>query len=73
MSWIKELTMKLAKRVMSLEQSLTRRLFDMSQKLNDVIDLTLGDPDIVPQQLIRDAACSAIQCGKTRYSQNAGL
>ena len=38
-----------------------------------MIDFTLGDPDVQPHQAIKDAACEAIQEGKTRYSQNAGL
>ena len=41
--------------------------------MDDVVDFTLGDPDIQPHQAIKDAACDAIQKGKTRYSQNAGL
>ena len=40
---------------------------------DDVIDFTLGDPDVQTHQAIKDAACLAIQEGKTRYSQNAGL
>ena len=41
--------------------------------MEDVVDFTLGDPDVQPHQAIKDAACEAIQKGKTRYSQNAGL
>ena len=41
--------------------------------MEDVVDFTLGDPDVQPHQAIKDAACDAIQKGKTRYSQNAGL
>lgn len=41
--------------------------------MDDVVDFTLGDPDVQPHQAIKDAACAAIQAGKTRYSQNAGL
>lgn len=57
----------------SVQQSLTRRLFDLASQYDDVINFTLGDPDVVPDQKIRDAACRAIQEGKTRYSANAGL
>lgn len=56
-----------------VEPSLTRKLFNMAKAYNDVIDFTLGDPDVIPHQAIRDAGCKAIQEGKTRYSQNAGL
>ncbi len=41
--------------------------------MDDVVDFTLGDPDVQPHHAIKDAACKAIQEGKTRYSQNAGL
>lgn len=57
----------------SVQQSLTRRLFDLASQYDDVINLTLGDPDVIPSRTIREAACQAIQDGKTRYSANAGL
>ena len=65
--------MKLSERVKYLKQSLTRQLFDMAQGLPNVIDLTLGDPDIIPDEAIRQAACEAVMSGRTRYSANAGL
>lgn len=57
----------------SVVPSLTRRLFNMARQYDDVIDFTLGDPDMPPHQAIKDAACKAIQEGSIRYSQNAGL
>lgn len=57
----------------SVHLSLVRSLFNEAKKYDDVIDFTLGDPDVQPHQAIKDAACEAIQQGKTRYSQNAGL
>lgn len=57
----------------SIKLSLVRSLFNEAKKYDDVIDFTLGDPDVQPHQAIKDAACTAIQEGKTRYSQNAGL
>lgn len=57
----------------SIKLSLVRSLFNEAKQFEDVIDFTLGDPDVQPHQAIKDAACSAIQDGKTRYSQNAGL
>lgn len=56
-----------------VQPSLTRRLFNMAKEYDNVIDFTLGDPDVQPNPAIKDAACVAIQAGKTRYSQNAGL
>lgn len=57
----------------SIKLSLVRSLFNEAKKYDDVIDFTLGDPDVQPHQAIKDAACAAIQEGRTRYSQNAGL
>lgn len=57
----------------SIEPSLTRSIFNIAKTMEDVIDFTLGDPDVQPHQAIKNAACNAIQQGRTRYSQNAGL
>lgn len=57
----------------TVQPSLTRKLFNMAKFYNDVIDFTLGDPDVQTHQAIKDAGCRAIQEGKTRYSQNAGV
>lgn len=57
----------------SIEPSLTRQLFNEAKKYNDVVDFTLGDPDIQTPEGIKLAGCEAIMAGKTRYSQNAGL
>lgn len=65
--------MRLSSRVSGLQASLTRRLFDLAQRYDDVVDLTLGDPDLPPPSSLRRAACEAIRRGRTRYSQNAGL
>ncbi len=52
---------------------MTRDLFNKARQFDDVIDFTLGDPDIQPHNNIKQAAINAILAGKTRYSQNAGL
>lgn len=64
---------KVSKVSEKVQPSLTRKLFNMAKNYNDVIDFTLGDPDVQTHQAIKDAGCAAIQQGKTRYSQNAGL
>lgn len=56
-----------------IQTSYTRQLFNLAKQYDDVIDFTLGDPDVQPHQAIKEAACAAILQGKTRYSQNAGL
>lgn len=44
----------------SISPSLTRRLFNLAQKYDNVIDFTLGDPDIHPHDKIKEAGCKAI-------------
>lgn len=65
--------MDIAKRVDCVLPSPPRAIFDRASKLDNVIDLTLGDPDLPPPLNVREAACKAIMEGKTRYSANAGL
>lgn len=66
--------MKISKMADCVTPSLTRKLFNMALEIgDDVINLTLGDPDILPPEEIRSAACEAVMLGKTRYSANAGL
>ena len=56
-----------------IKPSMTRDLFNKARQYDDVIDFTLGDPDIQPHDHIKQAGIRAIQLGRTRYSQNAGL
>ncbi len=65
--------MKISKAAKSIAPSLSRQLFNMAKDYTDVVDLTLGDPDIMPNPVIRRAAGEAALAGKTRYSANAGL
>lgn len=64
---------QLSETAKSITPSLTRKLFNLAQKYDNVIDFTLGDPDIHSHQNIKDAGCKAILEGHTRYSPNAGL
>lgn len=63
----------LSKAAGCIELSLTRKLFNLAKQYDDVIDFTLGDPDIQTPLAIKEAGCKAIMDGRTRYSQNAGL
>ena len=53
--------------------TLSRQLFMMAKQYDDVVDFTLGDPDIPTPTSICEAANKAAQEGKTRYAPNAGL
>lgn len=65
--------MKISAMAQSIEQSLTRQLFDRANQYENVIDFTLGDPDYPTPTRIQRAGCAAITAGKTHYSANAGL
>lgn len=64
---------ELSKVSQMIKPSLTRKLFNMAKEYDDVIDFTLGDPDVPTNDAIKQAGCDAILKNKTRYSQNAGL
>lgn len=65
--------LKVSKLTNRVQPSKGRQLFNFAAQYEDVIDLTLGDPDIIPPVSVRTAGCAAIMDGKTRYSANAGL
>ena len=51
--------MKLSERALGLTPSEPRKVYDAAQKYSNVIDLTLGDPDLPPPSNVQDAACRA--------------
>lgn len=53
--------------------TLSRQLFMMAKQYDDVVDFTLGDPDIPTPISICEAAINAAKAGYTRYAPNAGL
>lgn len=55
------------------EPQLVRRIYDKSKEYEDVVDLTLGDPDIPTPQEVKDAAHRALCENKTKYTANAGI
>lgn len=65
--------MKISKRACKIQPSLTRKLFNMASKYDNVIDLTLGDPDLISPMELRSAAFNSMNENKMHYSANAGL
>ena len=51
--------MLLSRNAKNLTPSEPRRIYDEAQKYNDVIDLTLGDPDLPPPRNVQEAASAA--------------
>lgn len=50
-----------------------RKMFDLAQKYDNVIKLTVGEPNFDTPVNIKEAAKKAIDEGYTHYSPNAGL
>ena len=65
--------MKISNLADNIKPSKGRQLFNLAAQYENAINLTLGDPDIIPPMSVRPAGCEAIMSGKTRYSANAGL
>lgn len=65
--------MQLTSRCNGLHRSLTRQLFEMASSYTDIINLTLGDPDLSVSPVAITAAADAMKAGKTHYSTNAGI
>ncbi|MBR2443830.1 MAG: aminotransferase class I/II-fold pyridoxal phosphate-dependent enzyme [Clostridia bacterium] len=62
----------LSKTVCDIKPSGIRRFFDMLSEMEDVISLTVGQPDFVTPWHIREAAIESLEKGKTYYTSNAG-
>ncbi len=65
--------MKLATRTEGIETSYARKLFNKAKEYDNVIDLTLGDPDVSAPLEVKQAGIAAIQNNYAHYSANAGL
>lgn len=50
-----------------------RKMFDLAEKYDDVIKLTVGEPNFDTPLNIKEAAKKAIDQGYTHYNPNAGL
>lgn len=59
--------------VSELKPSGIRRFFDIAAEYDDVISLTIGEPDFSTPWHIRQAGIANLEAGKTWYSANAGM
>lgn len=62
----------LNKTVLQMKPSGIRKFFDMLSGMEDVVALTVGQPDFITPWHIREAAIESIEKGKTYYTSNAG-
>lgn len=50
-----------------------RRMVNLAATMDDVIHLSIGQPDLKPPRHVVDAAVDALQAGQTGYTMDAGL
>lgn len=62
----------LNKTVVDIKPSGIRRFFDISATMDDVISLSIGEPDFQTPWQIRKAGINSLQKGKTKYTSNKG-
>ena len=58
--------------VVNTEKSGIRKYFDLLEKMDDVVGLTVGQPDFVTPWHIREAGIESLEKGRTYYTSNAG-
>lgn len=63
----------LSKTVVETPKSGIRKFFDLMSTMNDVVGLTVGEPDFQTPWHIREAGIESLEKGKTYYTANAGL
>ena len=66
-------TKVLSSTVTEMNPSGIRKFFDILQGREDVVGLTVGQPDFVTPWHIREAGIDSLKDGKTYYTSNAGL
>lgn len=63
----------LNKTVTDMKPSGIRKFFDIAATMDNVISLSVGEPDFQTPWAIRKAGIESLQKGKTKYSSNWGL
>ncbi len=63
---------KIAQRMELLDASGIRKVFDLAAKMEDPINLSIGQPDFDVPDVLKDSAIDAIRAGANRYTQTQG-
>lgn len=61
------------KRISDIKPSGIRKFFDILVEMDNVISLTVGEPDFLTPKHIREAAIESLEKGRTFYTGNSGL
>ncbi|HCR43605.1 MAG TPA: pyridoxal phosphate-dependent aminotransferase, partial [Ruminococcaceae bacterium] len=63
----------MSKAVVSLQPSGIRRFFDIANEMDNVISLSIGEPDFTTPWHVRQEGIRTLEEGKTWYSPNRGF
>ncbi len=63
----------ITKKVREVQFSGIRKFFDIASSMDNVISLSVGEPDFKTPWLIRKKAILSLETGHTRYTSNAGM
>ncbi|MBX7237447.1 MAG: aminotransferase class I/II-fold pyridoxal phosphate-dependent enzyme [Caldilineales bacterium] len=64
---------RISPRVAAVPPSGLRRFFDIAATMDDVISLSIGEPDFTTPQVILQAGIDSLQRGQTQYTSNSGI
>lgn len=64
---------KLNQTIQQVKPSGIRKFFDIASEMDDVISLSVGEPDFPTPMHIREEGIRALERGKTKYTANRGL
>ncbi len=63
----------LSERAVGIKPSGIRKFFDLAAEMDEVISLSIGEPDFKTPWHIREAGIDSLKKGRTWYTANAGL
>ncbi|MCD6390590.1 MAG: aminotransferase class I/II-fold pyridoxal phosphate-dependent enzyme [Dehalococcoidia bacterium] len=63
----------ISQKVATLPQSGIRKFFDLLSSVEDVISLSIGEPDFVTPWHVREAGIYSLEKGYTMYTSNSGM
>lgn len=63
----------LSGRIKNTKPSGIRKFFDIAAEMDDVLSLSIGEPDFVTPWHIREAGIYSLEQGKTHYTANLGI
>lgn len=63
----------LNEKIKTIKPSGIRKFFDIASEMENIISLSIGEPDFKTPWHIREAGIASLQAGQTKYTSNKGL